>query len=85
METKKELQKEFDYLSDAYNWDEIRVFVKNVKAIVARMPDDKSETKPEPSLLEVAMNVYCGLQESTLKGSFDAAELIIAENERRKK
>ena len=42
-------------------------------------------TKPEPSLLEVAMHIYCGLQESTLKGSFDTAELIIAENERRKK
>ena len=88
METKKELQKEIDkYRETSWNnWQEgnsLEEFYFNVKNIVARMPDDKSETKPEPSLLEVAMSLY-GLLIYDIKQSFDSAEKLIAENERRK-
>ena len=90
METKKELQKEIDkYRETSWNnWQEgnsLEEFYFNVKNIVARMPDDKSETKPEPSLLEVAMYVYCDSSNvGGVRGCFDVAEELIAENERRK-
>ena len=128
MGTKEKLQKEIDDCdgSNLYSYKFID-FYTNVKAIVARMPDDKSETKPvidirkdedyrkqlikyfkdnailygdvsvhtvlavsdfllklkpEPSLLEVAMHFY---KSDGMKVSFDIAEKLIAENERRKK
>ena len=84
METKKELQKEID---DCNN-DKITFvdFYQNVKdIIVSRMPDDKPETKPEPSLLEVAMHFALHIEGPSIKDCFDIAEKLIAENERRKK
>ena len=85
METKKELQKEIDKL-ELKDWESFNVdFYHNVKAIVARMPDDKSETKPEPSLLEVAMNIKCCYKDVPIDLCFDTAEGLIEENERRKK
>ena len=89
--TKKELQKEIDKCNN----DEITFFdfYHNVKDIVARMPDDvptkyihvtKSETKPEPSLLEVAMHFALHIEGPSIKDCFDRAEKFIAENERRK-
>ena len=89
METKKELQKEIDkYRETSWNnWQEgnsLEEFYFNVKNIVARMPDDKSETKPEPSLLEVAMHLKCHYPKSDIGDYFNAAERLKAENERRK-
>ena len=46
--------------------------------------DDKLETKPEPSLLEVAMHLKCHYPKSDIGDYFNAAERLKAENERRK-
>ena len=94
MESKKELQKEIDKCVKTGRYITLDIFYTNVKDIVSRMPDDDENTKlkkiimktelikPEPSLLEVAMHFY---KSDGMKVSFDIAEKLIAENERRKK
>lgn len=57
----------------------------NIAFCSLKLMADKSETKPEPSLLEVAMNLKCNYKTAlSIRECFESAEKLIAENERRK-